>query len=76
MPGEGAASKTGGDGSVGLVEEVLLTRGDWRLDLGSGLETEVVGLGDGGNAEPWSEREVEKAWFGGRWCNQVELCCL
>lgn len=41
MPGEGAASKTGGDGSVGLVEEVLLTRGDWRLDLGSGLETEV-----------------------------------
>lgn len=61
----------------GLVEEVLMTPGDCRLDLGSGVEAEAVGLGDGVNGSLWSEREVGKfIWFGGKWCTHMETCCL
>lgn len=76
MTGERAVSKTGGDENVDLIEEVLLTPRDWRVDLRSGLEMEAVGWADEGNVRLWSEREAEKDWFEGRWYTQVELCCL
>lgn len=59
MTEEGAASEIGGDGKVGLVEEVLITPGDWKLDFGSGEGAEAVGLGDGVNGRLWSVGKLE-----------------
>lgn len=67
MPGEGPAGEIGGDGEAGLVEEVLMTSGDQRLDLGGEMEAEAMGLGDGVNVGLWAERGIGKAaCFGGR----------
>lgn len=64
MPGEGVASGIEREGKVGPVAEVLMTPGDWRPDVGSGVEAEAIGQGDGMNVGPWSEREVGKiTWF-------------
>lgn len=77
MPGEGVASEIEREGKMGLVVEVLMIPGDWRLDLRSGVEAEAIGQGDGMNVGLRSEREVGKIiWFGGRWCTHVETCCL